>query len=93
MINEETEAIDVLFPLEKACVCMAKKKTNKQYCFRPCNVFRKFCLFACPQQAFLLIFWGVFFTKKKKNNTLETLGRLNPDIWDGQIWMFGISDP
>ena len=36
-------------------------------------------------------FFGVFFLKK--NNTLETLGRLNPDIWDGQIWMFGISDP
>jgi hypothetical protein len=72
MINEETEAIDVLFPLEKACVCKAKKK-NKQYCFRPCNVFRKFCLFACPQQAFLLIFWGVFLQKKRKTTLLRLL--------------------
>ena len=66
-----------------------KKKTNN-IALDHVMFLGKFCLFARPQQAFLLIFWGVFF---EKNNTLETLGRLNPDIWDGQIWMFGISDP
>ena len=44
MINEETEAIDVLFPLEKASVWMAKK----QCCFRPCNVFREHVPFCAP---------------------------------------------
>ena len=70
MINEETEAIDVLFPLEKACVCMAKKKNN--IALDHVMFLGKFAFLRAHNKPFCW-FFGVFFLQKKRKTTLLRL--------------------
>lgn len=84
MINEETEAIDVLFPLEKACVCMAKKNKTNNIALDHVMFLGNFAFLRAHNKPFCW-FFGVFFYKKKEKQH-------SWDSWQVESWYLGWSN-